>query len=138
MTPSNQSGSLSGSLPHWSCLLNPRTFASTKVASVRCLPPAVPPPVFAADPQNGFQQAILRPMLEQALPKVHKNAGVKALIIQRQGQRIFPIQPAPHHLSRLAVGEVFQRLQDGDQRQSPRRFCGSSPPGGKISKIGNP
>src|SRR5258707_12348103 len=109
MTPNNQSGATSAiSLrtalrlsPTLSRLLKPRTLAITHVESVRCLPPAVPPPVFAAHPQKRFQQAILRPMGEQALPKVHKDAGVKALIIQRQGQRIFPIQPSPHHLTRL-------------------------------------
>jgi len=37
--------------------------------------------MFAADPQNGFEQAILRPMIQQALTKIGQNAGVKACII---------------------------------------------------------
>src|SRR5258708_35723159 len=83
------------------------------------LAPSLEPPVLAAHPQNGFQQEILRPMLEQALTKVRQNAGVKALIIQWQRERIFPIHASPHHLSGLSIREVFQRLQDSDQRQSP-------------------
>jgi hypothetical protein len=94
------------------------------------------PPVLAAHVQNGVQQEILCCMVKQALTKVHQNAGVKALIFQRPGQGIFPIQPSPHHLSGLAVGEVFQCLQDGDQRQSPRRFCRSSPFGKQVGKVG--
>jgi hypothetical protein len=39
------------------------------------------PTVLAAHLQNGFQQAILRLMVEQALTKVRQKTGIKALII---------------------------------------------------------
>ncbi len=94
------------------------------------------PAVLAAHLHNGLQQAILRPMVDEALTKVHQNTGVKALLIQRQGEGIFPIQASPHHLRSLAVREIFQRLQDGDQRQPPRCFCRSSPSGKQIGKVG--
>ena len=92
--------------------------------------------MLTTDLQDRLQQEILRLMVQQALTKIGQSAGVKARIIQWQRERIFPIQPSPHHLGGLAVGEVFQRLQDGDQRQSPRRFCGSSPFGKQMSKVG--
>src|SRR5258708_34998690 len=79
------------------------------------LAPSLEPPVLAAHPQDGFQQEILRPMLEQALTKVRQNTGVKALIIQWQAHRIFPIQASPHQLSGLPIEEVFRGLQYSDQ-----------------------
>jgi hypothetical protein len=39
--------------------------------------------------QNGVQQEILRPMRQQALTKIHQDAGVNALIIQRLGEPSF-------------------------------------------------
>jgi hypothetical protein len=87
------------------------TFQATQPSRVRqhkrriraLLAPGFEPPVLAAHTQYGFQQEILRLMVQQALTKVHKNAGIKTLIIQRQGKRIFPIQSPPNHLGGLSV-----------------------------------
>jgi hypothetical protein len=54
---------------------------------------------------------------------------------QLQPECILPIDPAAHSISGLAVGQVLKKLEDRDQRQSPRRKPRLAPGGIKLLEI---
>jgi hypothetical protein len=49
---------------------------------------------------------------------------VKAGVSELQAEDVLPIQAAADGIGGLAIGEVFQKLQDDHQRQPPRSFGG--------------
>lgn len=46
---------------------------------------------------------------------------VKAGIGQLQAARVFPSESITYRLSGLAIGQAFEKLEDGDQGESPWR-----------------
>jgi hypothetical protein len=56
----------------------------------------------------------------QPAPELAQHREIKALIIQRQAQAVLPVQPPPHRIGRLPVGQVLSELQHGHHRQLRR------------------
>jgi len=49
---------------------------------------------------------------------------LKAWVGELETERVLPVDPRPHGLGGLAVGELLQKLQNRHQRQAPRREGG--------------
>lgn len=54
--------------------------------------------------QQGVEQQQLGVARDQARTELAQHGVIKARIGERQAERVFPIDPAPHGVSRLAVG----------------------------------
>src|SRR3954447_5087689 len=50
--------------------------------------------------------------------------------------KVLPVDPRPHRLGGLAVGQVLAELQQGDQRQAPGRQPRLAEPGEEVGEIG--
>ena len=61
-------------------------------------------------------------MLQQARPELAQDAVIEARVGQVQGQKVLPVNPCPHRLCGLPVGQVLAELHQRDQRQPPRRI----------------
>ena len=96
----------------------------TCVESVRWRPWAVPPALFFAECQHRFQEAFFSREGHQTRPKFAQDGVIKSRIRQFQTQSILPVEPTAHRKSLLPIGQVLHELEDGDQRQTPRRIGG--------------
>ena len=77
-----------------------------------CLEPAALPTYHT----QLVQQALLRSLGQQALPKLCEHRVVKASVTELQPQQIFPIQSRTHALGSLPLGQVFHVLQQCHDR----------------------
>ena len=71
--------------------------------------------------QHLVQQQELRLPSHQPRRKLGQDAEVEPWVSQLQSKGILPIDPPAHSVSGLAVAQVLEKLEDCDQRQSPRR-----------------
>ena len=75
--------------------------------------------------QQRLQQHRLHPAGDQPGPELAQHAEVEPLIVQLQAQAVLPVQPPPHRISGLPVGQVLRELQHRHHRQlrrgDPRR-----------------
>ena len=75
--------------------------------------------------QQRLQQRRLHPAFDQPGPELAQHAEIEPLIVQLQAQAVLPVQPAPHRIGGLPVGQVPGELQYRDHRQlrrgDPRR-----------------
>src|SRR5436309_508904 len=60
---------------------------------------------------------------------------IKARVGELQAKEILPIQAAAYCICRLAISEVFQKLQNDHQRQAPGSGGGLTMRGKQISKL---
>jgi hypothetical protein len=60
-------------------------------------------------------------VLQQAVPEVAEHAVVEAGIVKLKAECVLEIDPAPHRLGSVTVGQVKQELQHGHRRQLCRR-----------------
>jgi hypothetical protein len=89
---------------------------------VRALPPTgFEPALFPTPLQQQIQQTLFGLALDQACAKFSQDAMVKAGIGQLQAKRVFPSEPLTYRISSLAIGQAFEKLEDGDQCQPPGR-----------------
>ncbi len=75
----------------------------------------------AAFPQTGKQQRqqpLGLAIDEQPRAELGEHRGVKARVTQFKAQRVLPIQPSPHRIGGLPIGEALDELQH--QRQPGR------------------
>jgi hypothetical protein len=61
---------------------------------------------------------------------------VEARVGQLQPKQVLPVDPRPHCLGGLPVGQALTELQDGHQRQAPGRQPRLAEPGKQVGKIG--
>jgi hypothetical protein len=61
--------------------------------------------------------------IDESLPKVASKREVKSFIVSRETSSVFAINARPDGLCRLTIRHLLDRLQDCDQRQTPRRLC---------------
>src|SRR3954447_19465790 len=50
--------------------------------------------------------------------------------------KVLPVDPGAHRLGRAPVGQVLAELEQGDQRQAPRRQPGLAAPGEEVGEVG--
>src|SRR4029450_8889516 len=67
--------------------------------------------------------------------KFTERGKVKARIRQVQAQEILPVDAGPYGFSRLAIGEVLPKLQDGHQCQAPGREARLADEGKKGGEV---
>ena len=88
----------------------------------------------------GLQQLAQQPLLgaarEQARAELAQHRVVEAGVGQLQPEQVLPVDPRPHRLGGLPVGQVLAELQDGDQRQAPRRQARLAEPGEQVGEVG--
>ncbi len=61
---------------------------------------------------------------------------IEAGVGELQPQDVFPIDAAPDGLGRLAIGEVFGKLQDGSEREAGRGGCRLAAPREECGELG--
>ena len=74
-------------------------------------------------------------MLAQPVAKRAKHGVIKARVIQSKAEQIFPVDPGPHRLGRLAITQSFSELEQGDQGQPPGRVRWLTASGVEIGKV---
>jgi hypothetical protein len=82
-------------------------------------PPLQPP----GDPQplqRQIQQPISPIINGETVPEVRQHAVMEARIVQLHRQGVFEVDPAPHRLGHLAIGQVVQELQHAHRGQLRR------------------
>ena len=88
---------------------------------VGALPPAG---LDQAQPFQPVQQQVqdlpLQAPGHQPGPELAQHREVEALILQGQAQAVLPVQPAPHRIRGLPVGQVLSELQHRHHRQLRR------------------
>ena len=70
--------------------------------------------------QEGIQEPRRGVTRDQARAELAQHGKVEAGIGEFKPEGIFPVNATADGLGRLAVGQVFDKLQDTDQGQSPR------------------
>jgi hypothetical protein len=73
--------------------------------------------------QQRIEELALGLIVDQAGAELAQDARVETIILQRQMQGIFPIDPRPHHPQCDPVTQMFHRLPHRHQAQ-PRRAIG--------------
>ncbi len=92
---------------------------------VRTLPPTrLEPFAFAAQFDQLFKKQGFGLPLKQPRAELGQDRVVKARRIERQGERVFPINAAAHGVGGLAIGETFGELKTSHQGQSPGASAG--------------
>jgi hypothetical protein len=81
------------------------------------------------------QEPLLGATREQAGAELAQHRGVEAGIGQLQPEQVLPVDPRPHRLGRLPIGQVLVELQQGDQGQPPRRQARLAAPGEQVGEI---
>lgn len=76
--------------------------------------------------QGQGQELVGAVVLAQAVAEVREHAVVETGVVQVHGQGVREVDPAPHRLGRLPVGEAEQELQYADRGQLGRRKPGAS------------
>ncbi len=92
--------------------------------------PRLPPAL-----QEGLKQQLLGAPGHQAAAKLTQHRGIKARVLQGQGQQVFPVQPAAHRVGRLHIRQPFGKLQHRHHRQPPGRFGRLAAPGKQPRKL---
>ena len=93
----------------------------TDVGGVGALAPApVQQATFPQPIKHERQQPLGLAIGEQPRPELGKHRGVKARVRQVKAQRVLPIQPCPHRVGGLPIGEALDELQHQHQRQPGR------------------
>ena len=91
------------------------------VGAVRALAPArLDQALLLQALQQSIEQEKPSVACDQAGAELAQHRVVEARVGQCQAQRIFPVDPAPHGVGRLAVGEVLHELQHHSQREPAR------------------
>jgi len=58
-------------------------------------------------------------VLEQAPAELAQNRKVETGVGQVEGEQVFPVNPAPHGIGRLAVAQALAELHEGHEREPP-------------------
>jgi hypothetical protein len=64
--------------------------------------------------QQGLEEQTLSATSDEAIAKLRQDRGIKAWVFQREREGVLPINSSPHRIRRLAVGQAFHKLEDGD------------------------
>ena len=93
-----------------------------RVGALRAAP--LEPTALGAARQQAFKEPRFGLVLKQARAELAQDRGVKAVILERQGEQIFPFNPAAHGIGGLLIAQLLGELQDAHQRQAPGRIGG--------------
>jgi hypothetical protein len=77
--------------------------------------------------KHGVQQQVLRLPRDQASAELGQHAEVEPRVGELKPERELPVDPGAHRVGRLAVAEMFEKLEDCDQGQAPRGQGGLTP-----------
>lgn len=61
---------------------------------------------------------------DKAGAELGEYAEVEARVGQLEAERVFPVDAGAHGVGGLPIAEVFEKLQDRDQSEPPRRQAG--------------
>ena len=86
--------------------------------------------------QQLAEQPLLGVGLKQAGAELAQDRGVEAGVGQLEAEQVLPVDARPHRLRRTPVGEVLAELQQGDERQAPRRQPGLAALREEIREVG--
>ncbi|GGL60238.1 hypothetical protein GCM10014719_71680 [Planomonospora parontospora subsp. antibiotica] len=90
------------------------------------LTPAAPQKAQLTQPlQEQLKDVFLLAVRDQAGAKAAEHREVEPRIGQLQAQRVLPLDPAPHRVGGLPIGQVLGVLQHRYQRQLPGRQAGA-------------
>ena len=106
------------------------------VGGIGALLPARLDQVFGRQPfQQRVQRRLLQPGVGDPVPELREHRVVEARVIERQPEQVLPVDPGPHRLGCLPVGELLRPLQDGHQRQPRRRPARAAPDAERSREI---
>ena len=98
--------------------------------AVRALAPSgLQQPTLAGGVQQAGQQPLRGCVLEQAPVELAQDREVEAGVGQVEGEQIFPVDPAPDGVGRLAVAQALAELHEGHQGKAPGRV-------GRLAELG--
>src|SRR5215212_5684769 len=72
-----------------------------------------------APAQQRLQQEPLRTAIKQTRPELAQHRRIEPRVGQLQAQHVLPVDPAPHRVRGLPIGESLSILKDADQCQPP-------------------
>ena len=70
--------------------------------------------------QGQVKEPVRPPVLQQPVAEVAQHAVVEAGIVEVEAERVLEVDPAPHRLGGVAVGQAEQELQHAYRRQLRR------------------
>ena len=79
--------------------------------------------------QGQVKEPVRPPVLQQPVAEVAQHAVVEAGIVEVEAERVLEVDPAPHRLGGVAVGQVEQELQHAHRGQLRRRDPRAPVPG---------
>src|SRR6266566_7724105 len=91
--------------------------------------PLTDQPGFLQPGQGQVQEPVRPPLLQQPLAEVTQHAVMEARIIQIEAERVLEVDPAPHRLGSVTVGQIEQELQHAHRRELRRRDPRAPVPG---------
>jgi hypothetical protein len=71
--------------------------------------------------QGQVKEPVRPPILQQPLAEVTQHAEMEAGIVELEAERVLEVDPAPHRLSGITIGQVEQELQHAHRGQLRRR-----------------
>jgi hypothetical protein len=83
--------------------------------------PLTDQPGFLQPGQGQVQEPVRPPLLQQPLAEVTQHAVMEARIVEIEAERVVEVDPAPHRLGSVTVGQIEQELQHAHRRQLRRR-----------------
>ena len=89
--------------------------------SVRWAGPLADQPGLLQPGQGQVKEPVRPPLLQQPLAEVAQHAVVEARIVEIEAERVLEVDPAPHRLGGVAVGQIEQELQHAHRGQLRRR-----------------
>jgi hypothetical protein len=82
------------------------------------------------------EQPLLGATTDQPRAELAQHRVVEAGVGELEAQEVLPVDARPHRFGRPPVGQVLAELQEGDQRQPPRRQSRLAEPGEQVGEVG--
>jgi len=72
--------------------------------------------------EEPVEQSLLGPAGDEAAAELDQDRVVEARVGQLEGERVFPVEPAPDRVGGFAIGEPLDERQHRGERQARGRF----------------
>jgi hypothetical protein len=102
---------------------------------VRCRPWALSKPLLTETVQHEIEQQSLCTTINEPTAELAQHRVIKSWIVELQAECVLPINPSTDAVSGLAVGQVLDELEHGDQGQAPRALGRLPAPREQLRKI---
>ena len=88
--------------------------------------------------QGQVKKPVRPPVHQQPVPEIAQHAVAEARIVEAGAERVLDVDPAPHRLGGVPVGQIEQELQHAHRCQLGRRDSGPPVPGIPAGEVAEP